>query len=121
MWVQTDDTQFVKKISDTCFRVVDVIGFGTKNPKFFGEDFGVSDSIVELTDYSFIELEDILETYGYIDKAHFLVLYGDLANQVLAECVAETYPAPQCNPTFKTVDDALSYIQKTIMNGEVCI
>lgn len=74
-WICTDqDTdQWVKKISETQFEVLEG-GFVQE---------------INLADYSDEEILSYISSYGY-DLDSVKEIYGMSANQIIAECIAET-------------------------------
>jgi len=48
---------------------------------------------INIEDYTLDEIEDIIISYGYtlkVGKQNIETLYGDDANQIIAECIFET-------------------------------
>lgn len=110
-WIQTDDLQYVRKINDTTFEVAEVIGSQNAGYK-------ISHQTVNLNDYDKEVIERVLDGFGYGDNGSIESvkrIYGDSCNQIIAECIAETFR--ECIPylSFRTEEKALKHMLKNIV------
>lgn len=84
IWMRADDTQYVRKISDTKFEVIDLV--------YLGENYGISRQEIDVqNDYKESDVLSALEGYGYDSLGMISEIYGDSANQIIAECLAESF------------------------------
>jgi hypothetical protein len=82
-WVQSDEYQYVRKLSDNTFQVVETV-------REEGDLCAVYMCYVDLTDYSTENIEGYLKFFGYLDLKSVEAVYGDAAQKIIAECIAET-------------------------------
>jgi len=113
LWIKTDDTQFVKKIDLDTFEVIDVYSRGA--------DCGISRQAIDLKNYDKDDIWNCLSSFGYSSMSQFNEIYGDKANQIIAECLSESYTDFIENLSFKTIDEAVLYIESNFINAEQMI
>lgn len=107
-WILTDDDsmQYVKKINDTTFHLIEM---SLVNPE--KNIFEVYEDTIDVNDYFTdmkLELEDILNSYGYYLNPNCKDKYvvedikslGDKTNQIIAECIFEYYGSFQAEKLF---------------------
>lgn len=86
-WISTDDMQYVKKISDKSFILIEIAEVPDKS------SFIITKMFIDLDFYN-IESEEFfnsyISVYGYSSLKQILSLYGDAAYQILAEMISET-------------------------------
>lgn len=112
-WIRTDDNQAVKKITERRFEVVEAIMIAPLDAKKI-DRYGISQQIVDLDDYSEKEIYDYISSFGYKSVDEMKDIYGEAANQVVAECIAESNPQ-EMGETFRTETKAIKYIEKEIL------
>lgn len=116
-WIKTDDDQIVRKISDNCFEVIEAILVAPLEVEGVNH-YGISRQTIYLDDYSEEDIIDELSYFGYDSIKHVRELYGEDANQIIAECIAEMNPE-RMEETFDEIEDALSYIETEIIKEKV--
>uniref|UniRef100_A0AAU8GS45 Uncharacterized protein n=1 Tax=Mammaliicoccus phage MSShimriz1 TaxID=3230127 RepID=A0AAU8GS45_9VIRU len=106
MWLVTDEYQRVRKIDDTTFRVIDMFS-DCDNEIYF-----VSDIEIDLTDYDYAELENIVIGYyqSIEDFKSFCENQEDY-NQLLAEMIAEQTSDIEHCKSFTDEKQALDYLE----------
>ena len=115
MWILTDDSsqQYVKKIDDNKFCLID-----TELSSFRSDDDATYDVFTDTTcikDYPLDETEMILRTYTYEGIEDVKAQYGEMANQVIAECIFEHYGTFAVEPLFTgSFEDCKKYIEEYI-------
>ncbi|KJD43999.1 hypothetical protein [Paenibacillus terrae] len=90
VWIKTDDFQFVRKDSDTCFTVIDISVLDE-------DDYFLRYVHVDIEALSIDEILSTIQTYGWDFTNGKLVVIGtttpacnaDIQNQLIAECIAE--------------------------------
>lgn len=82
-WLQTDEQQFVKKMSDTEFRVYDEIVYGKDN-----EHTDIFYGTIDITEYRDDELNDYIRGY-YNNLSELKEIYGSDWGMIVAEIIAE--------------------------------
>jgi len=80
-WIQTDELQWVMRLSEDVFRVIDI----TRTPD---EDCWITDIEVDISMYSDEALEKEVRGY-YNSLALVKQTYGDDWKQIIAEIIAE--------------------------------
>lgn len=114
-WVITDDDsmQHMRHIKDRCYEIIDSVCLPT-------DDGFVCRCMVDLDDYEIDnDFEKLyLKPYDYDNAVAVTEIYGEYADQIIAECIAETEILKKENAVFSgTYDDCLSYI-RLIVCGE---
>lgn len=109
-WIKTDDNQAIRKITEKSFEVVEVILIAPPDAKNINR-FGISHQVVDLDNYSEEEILRNISAFGYKSVDEIKQEYGNAANQIIAECIAENKPE-DTGDTFKTEKQALMYIEK---------
>jgi hypothetical protein len=110
MWIMTDETQFCLKINDTTFKIIDVCGSDESG-------FRISKQTVDVLDEDEQDLLITINFFGYSSIEEMTIMYGKETNQVLAECIAETYWDLIDDLLFKTEDEAMTYIKQHLLEG----
>lgn len=81
-WIRTDDLQFVLKKSAAEFDVIDIVE--VPNGEFYA-----SYRKIDLEDEEDGDIANVIKSYGYKTIEGLKELYGDGANRIIAECLAE--------------------------------
>lgn len=111
-WIMTDDgsMQHVRHVADRQYEIIDSVHFPDKSGF-------VSRRTIDLTDYEMDENFCLLylRSYDYANEVAVRELYGDAADQIIAECIAETEIWEQHNIVFRgTFKACLSYIRSVV-------
>lgn len=102
-WILTDDDsmQYVQKLSDIKYHLIEM---SPRSPN--GGSFRVCTNTIDIADYldgdgnADKRLQSILRSYSYDGAAHVRREYGDAANQIMCECVFETFKTECCITRF---------------------
>lgn len=116
-WIRTDDNQVLRKISDNVFEVIEVVMIAPLDEEEV-DCYSISQQIVNIDDYSEEKIIDYISSFGYDSIEEVKENYGEEANQVIAECIAET-DTQEIDKTFKTEDKALEYIEQNIIKIKI--
>ena len=108
-WIKTDDLQFVAKSGcKNEFEVIDIV----QSPEGF---FIVNHLLVNLDKYDNKEIETVLKSFGYEGIEDVISTYGTSANQIVAECIAESDNAStKILDTLKEVSEWLKTINQNL-------
>lgn len=111
-WIMTDDAtmQHVRHLGNRRYEIIDSV----RLPNDTGY---VSRRIIDLNDYEMDEdfCRLYLKPYDYADEAAVRKLYGEAADQIIAECVAETEIWEAENVVFRDKSRAcLSHIRSVV-------
>ena len=107
-WMKTDDLQFVAKINEKKFEVIDIV----QSPEGL---FIINHALVDLDEYDNKEIEAVLKPYGYKGIENVISIYGTSANQIIAECITESDNAStKILDTLKEVSEWLKTIDKNL-------
>ena len=123
-WFCTDDDcmQHCKKESETEFQFIQAVWLDTcdgdiraENAKDDDDNYAVCSGYIDLDLYPLEDQECSISSYGY-NLESVRELYGDGANQIIAECLFEDHCLYDCNSIAGVVswDDAEQIIQKHI-------
>lgn len=88
-WIHTDDDQWVKKICDKSFELVEI--------REWPEGYVVATGEIDLNDYSKEDIVSCINGYGYDSIEVAEEQYRDAANQVIAECLFEQTASVELN------------------------
>lgn len=103
-FIKTDDFQWVQKIDENTFRLIQVTEcLGT---------YDISEGVVPVDTLDQDEIREALHPFGYRDMEQVREEYGKAANQILAECVFESEASPFL--TFQTEREAMDYVNRYI-------
>ena len=116
-WICTDSCQAVKQNTENSFEVVEVVLVAPKTAKKVNH-YGISQVSVNLDEFSEEGISHCLNSFGYESVEEVKKLYGESANQIIAECIAEMHPEI-LDITFETEEQALKYIEENITEGKV--
>jgi hypothetical protein len=108
-WIRTDGTQFIKKINNTTFEVVEVVGADVCG-------FKISQQTIDIEDLTEEDIQDVITGFGYESIDDVKNIYGDDYAQIIAECEAETNWNTIDNLNFDTEDEAIIYIENNIIS-----
>ena len=100
-WIKTDDMQFVRKKNEKEFEVIDI------SEPYNGTYF-VCHSMIDLDDYSSLDIEKHLKPYGYNGIKEVSEIYGASTNQIIAECIAEL--EPDTREMFRAIEDVHDWL-----------
>ena len=111
-WVLTDDgtMQHIRHVADRQYEIIDSVQFPDQSGF-------VCRRIIDLDDYEMDEAfcDLYLKPYDYADESAVHELYSDAADQIIAECIAETEIWEQHNIVFRgTFKACLSYIRSIV-------
>ena len=114
-WIQTDSDcyQYCKKLNDNCYWYIELREVGDfENPFYW-----VYATQMDLEFYTDDEIADYITGY-YDDVEQIREIYGDEANQIIAECIFECLPAIEHTfvKEMKFEADAIDFIHKFIEN-----
>lgn len=99
MWERTDELQFVKKINDDEFEVIETINVA-------GEFYVVDELWIDLNDYNLEE-----EIKGYYDSLEELkAFYSNNWRKIVAEIIAENNASLSDGTKFDSVSDVCSHL-----------
>jgi hypothetical protein len=119
MWILTDDgsQQYVWKIGEDKFCLID-----TELSSFRSDDdatYDVFTDTVCIQDYPLDEIKTILRTYSYDGIEDVEAQYGEMANQIIAECIFEHYGTFGIEPLFTgPLDECKKYIEEYVSNDQ---
>ena len=113
-WIMTDDgsMQHVRHLFGRVYEMVDSFDCI--------DHFCVCHRVIDLNDYEMNgEFCTVyLEPYGYSDENSVINLYGDMADQIIFECICETEIwEKECTIYSGTQDECIALIQ-SIVGGE---
>lgn len=103
-WIKTDDLQFVKKITETEFKVVEI--------REYNDKFATAVTIIDLEDYTEQEILDIIKTYSYLSIKELRKMYGEATNQIIAECCSEDLFWESVDKDFNTMEEVQEWLLK---------
>ena len=105
-WIQTDDDQWVKKICDKSFELVEIREWPDGYVVAYGE--------IDLNDYSKAEITSCVTGYGYASIEDVKDQYRSDANQVIAECLFEQTSELELGtlPSVITLADAVEIAEE---------
>lgn len=113
-WKQTDDcsNQYVRCVGPLTYELIE---YTTYDPST--DLFNVLTDTIYLTDVTKENMKSCLGHYGYDGYAGLVKLYGDMADQVAAECLFETYDSYRDNVLCEAVseDEAINAIEHFIL------
>jgi len=113
-WVLTagDSMQHVRKIRDYAYELVEMAATSDEN-KFlvFTDVINVNHFVAQDDDL----VESALNYFGYTGIKEIIELYGDKANQIIAECIFEYKGIYSANHLFTgTEDQCVSFIKNYV-------
>ena len=84
-WILTDDDccQYVKQLDKTVFKLIEVSVFG------YNDESAVYVETIDLDDFDEDNIQEVIKCY-YENIQEVKKIYGDSANQILAECLFES-------------------------------
>lgn len=117
VWIQTDDSQWRKQISESEYRLIEV--------REYGEGYVPVEATVDLNSYTDDEIIEIMESY-YSSWQNFYDSYEeDDRDEIIAECIFEQIETAELSicriegKEFKTEDEACNYAEAlTELEGE---
>lgn len=85
-WILTDDDccQYVKQLDKTVFKLIEVSVLG------YNDESAVYVETIDLDDFDDDSIQEVVKGYGYRDIQEVKEIYGDSANQIIAECLFES-------------------------------
>lgn len=96
-WELTDDSnfQYVKRRNDMTYSLIEITQYGCDDGLY-----EVYHDTIDFTDYFTTmqdELKEILNEFGYVSVDDVICMCGDLAVQIICECIFEHYGSHQAN------------------------
>lgn len=85
-WILTDDDccQYVKQLDKTVFKLIEVSVFG------YNDESAVYAETIDLDDFDENDILEVIKGYGYTNIQEVVEVYGESANQIIAECLFES-------------------------------
>lgn len=115
-WILTDIDcyQYCKKLNDTCYWYIELREVGDFESPFYW----VYATQIDLEYYTDDEVLDYITGY-YDDVEQIREIYGEDANQIIAECIFECISAAEHTfvKEMKFEADAIDFIHKFIENN----
>ena len=87
-WIYTDDMQWCLPMGAGMYELIEFRIYSQSGT------FAIANGIIDLTDYSKGEIEQIISSFGYHGINHVKEIYGSEWEQIIAECVFESIPDP---------------------------
>lgn len=111
-WIKTDDLQFLSKVDEENFNVINVQEWDDEEGKYLGLL-----TEVNLNDYSEEEIDKVVQTFGYKNMDDLEKYCRNDANQILAECISELYYFENDADIYEDMDDVNKWL-KDITNDK---
>ena len=109
-WIHTDDDQWVKKICDKSFELVEI--------REWPDGYVVATGVMDLNDYSRDDVVPCINSYGYKSLGELVDLYGESSNQIIAEMLFEqTASAELSLISADPIEDAETKAEKYMKNN----
>jgi len=109
IYIKTDDMQFVHKQNETDYIVLDIVE--TPDDTYLCKRVWVG-----LEWYTNEDLEAEISGYGYTSLDNVRELYGDSANQIIAECIAENTQFDEDTEHLKTIEEVNNWLKENKCN-----